>query len=63
MKAMSEGGVTAVLNVQTEIDIAHRGINWPRMIEYYEKYGIKPVHYPIHDFNEVDLKSKLYKGS
>lgn len=60
---MAKAGVTAVLNVQTEIDIAHRGINWPRMIEYYEHYGIKAVHYPIHDFNEEDLKSKLFKGA
>lgn len=31
---MAEAGVTGVFNVQTEIDIAHRGINWPRMLEY-----------------------------
>jgi len=32
---MSKEGVTGVLNVQTEIDIKHRGINWPRMLEFY----------------------------
>jgi len=29
------------------------------MIEYYANYGITPCHFPIHDFNEEDLKSKL----
>jgi len=33
------------------------------MIEYYSANGITPIHYPIHDFNEEDLKSKLYKGA
>ena len=33
------------------------------MIEYYNNYGIKPIHYPIHDFNEVDLKSKIKGGA
>jgi hypothetical protein len=32
---MKDAGVTGVLNVQTEIDFDHRGINWPRMVEYY----------------------------
>lgn len=35
VKKMAEAGVTGVFNVQTQIDIDHRGINWPRMIEYY----------------------------
>ena len=33
------------------------------MIEYYANFGIKAVHYPIHDFNEEDLKEKLYRGA
>lgn len=60
---MAEAGVTGVLNVQTEIDIKHRGINWPRMIEFYEAHGITAVHYPIHDFNEEDLKAKIKGGA
>lgn len=32
VKAMAEAGVTGVFNVQTEIDFAHRGIIWPRML-------------------------------
>jgi hypothetical protein len=60
---MAESGVTAVLNVQTEIDHAHRGINWEKMLEYYKANGIKAVHYPIHDFNQEDLKAKIKGGA
>lgn len=60
---MAEAGVTGVLNVQTEIDFEHRGINWQRMTEYYADNGITPVHYPIHDFNEEDLKAKIKDGA
>lgn len=48
---MAEAGVTGVFNVQTEIDHAHRGIDWPRMCRFYGQRGVVPVHYPIHDFN------------
>eukprot|EP00347_Sterkiella_histriomuscorum_P011252 403373163 len=61
--AMAEAGVTGVLNVQTDIDIAHRGINWPRMLEYYAQHKVTAVHYPIHDFNEEDLKAKIKGGA
>ena len=56
---MAEAGVTGVLNVQTEIDHAHRGIDWPRMCFYYQARNIEPVHFPIHDFNQSDLMAKL----
>lgn len=35
VKAMASAGVTGVLNVQTEIDFEHRGINWEKMLTYY----------------------------
>jgi hypothetical protein len=38
--AMASKGVSGVLNVQTEIDIKHRGINWPRMLDYYRENSI-----------------------
>ena len=52
-----------MFNVQTEIDIAHRGVNWPKMLEYYAARNINAVHFPIHDFNENDLTSKLFEGA
>ena len=55
IEMMANSGVTGVFNVQTEIDHAHRGIDWPRMCSYYSQRGIEAVHYPIHDFNQDDL--------
>ena len=60
---MKAAGVTGVFNVQTEIDHAHRGIDWPKMVGLYEARGIVPVHFPIHDFNQDDLQSKLFDGA
>lgn len=60
---MAKAGVTGLLNVQTEIDFKHRGINWEKMLDYYKDNGIKAVHFPIHDFNEEDLKLKIKDGA
>lgn len=62
-EVLSQSGITGILCVQTDIDIKHRSINWPKMEAYYEKRHIKPVHYPIHDFNETDLTEKLFEGA
>ena len=56
---MKEAGITGVFNVQTQIDIDHRGTNWPLMCQYYKERGITPVHFPIHDFNEQHLTERL----
>lgn len=33
------------------------------MTDHYKKVGIKAVHFPIHDFNEIDLTEKLPAAS
>ena len=63
MEKLHEAGITGIFNVQTDIDIAHRGINWPKMLELYKARGISAVHFPIHDFNEGDLTSKLFDAA
>ena len=59
---MKAAGITGVLNVQTDIDIAHRGTNWPKMLDYYKENKIKAVHFPIHDFNETHLTERMFEG-
>ena len=44
-QTLADAGVTAVFNVQTVIDIAHRGVDWPRMIEWYKERGITATHF------------------
>lgn len=62
-ETMRAAGITGVLNVQTDIDINHRGINWPKMLQYYNERGITAIHYPIHDFNEQHLTERLFEGA
>ncbi|TNV81787.1 hypothetical protein FGO68_gene572 [Halteria grandinella] len=62
-KALYSAGVTGVLNVQTEIDHAHRSIDWSKMQAYYRELNIEPFWFPIHDFNATDLESKIYEGA
>ena len=33
------------------------------MLEYYAERNINAVHFPIHDFNENDLTSKLFEAA
>ena len=33
------------------------------MVEFYEKRGINAVHFPIHDFNQDDLRSRLFEAA
>lgn len=33
------------------------------MINLYQEKGISAVHFPIHDFNEYDLTSKLFDAA
>mmetsp|Transcript_17659 Transcript_17659/g.29840 ORF Transcript_17659/g.29840 Transcript_17659/m.29840 type:complete len:229 (+) Transcript_17659:558-1244(+) len=63
IKVMAEAGVTGVFNVQTEIDISHRGVNWAKMLEYYEHHKVNAVHFPIHDFNQTDLMARLFEAA
>ena len=60
---MKESGITGVFNVQTDADIEHRGINWPRMQGYYKERNIEAIHFPIQDFNEEDLTARLFEGA
>jgi hypothetical protein len=62
-QTMRDSGITGILNVQTDIDITHRGVNWPKMLEYYGKRGMTAIHYPIHDFNEAHLTERLFEGA
>ena len=52
-------GVTAVLNVQTDEDMADWGVDWDRMESYYRETGIEVRRVPVRDFDPDDLRRKL----
>ncbi len=48
--------------MQTHGDLNFRGVNQEFMMKYYKEKGIKAIHFPIIDFNEHDLTSKLFEA-
>lgn len=57
--ALKRQGISAVLNVQTDADIALRCFNYDELMAYYQKAAIDLHRLPIEDFNEADLIAKL----
>jgi protein-tyrosine phosphatase len=52
-------GITAVLNVQTDDDMASWGVNWHRLVPYYRDSGIEVRRVQVEDFNPGDLRRQL----
>ena len=52
-------GITAVLNVQTDDDMAYWGVNWNRMESYYRETGVEVRRVPVRDFDKDDLRCQL----
>lgn len=63
IETLWDAGVTGVLNVQTHGDLSFRGVNQEFMMKTYAERGITAVHFPIIDFNEHDLSSKLFEAA
>ena len=49
--------------MQTFGDLNFRGVKQDVMMQYYKAKGIDAVHFPIEDFNEHDLTSKLFEAA
>ena len=54
-----EFGITAVLNVQTDEDMAHWGLDWQQLKSYYREAGIDVRRIPVRDFDPDDLRRQL----
>jgi protein-tyrosine phosphatase len=62
IKLMASSGITAVLNLQSDIDMLHRQIDWNSNLKSYKENGIRIERYPMFDFNPEDIVRKL-KGA
>jgi len=63
VQVIAKAGVTGVLCVQTEDDMEWFRVDWPKMQKLYASVGIKPVHFPITDFDDRDLSENLIAGA
>ena len=52
-------GISAVLNVQTEGDMAYWGIDWRTLETHYRKLNIEVLRIPVQDFDSDDLRRNL----
>ena len=52
-------GVTAVLSVQSDLDLDERGVDWPRFWKFYTSHGIAATRVPITDFDSGSLRRRL----
>jgi protein-tyrosine phosphatase len=59
VEALARVGVTAVLDLQTEGDSAHRRLNTEELTRAYVDLGILHIKCPIEDFNEASLRDNL----
>jgi hypothetical protein len=57
--ALQRSGISAVLNVQSDIDFRDRAIQWDLFWKFYVARGIHVVRHPIRDFDSADLYEKL----
>jgi protein-tyrosine phosphatase len=60
--ALVEQGITAVLSLQTDDDLAHLGIDWDQLHARYSEVGIEARRVPIRDFDDDDLRDRLPEG-
>ncbi|WP_347245930.1 dual specificity protein phosphatase family protein [Thermogutta sp.] len=59
VESLKRAGVTAVLNLQTDEDIASRDIQRSAIEMAYRRAGIKELREPIRDFDYDHLRARL----
>ena len=59
VRRLSQAGVGAVFNLQTEMDFAALGIHWPELEHLYVASDIAVYRVPMIDFDEADIARVL----
>ncbi len=54
-----EFGITAVLNLQSDDDDDHLGLDWPTHERHYRRAKMTAVRVRIQDFDQDDLRTSL----
>lgn len=56
---LKESGISAVLNLQSDVDLINHAIDWPALQACYASLGITVRRVRIIDFDDDDLRDKL----
>lgn len=54
-----EAGISAVVNVQTDGDLAYWEIDWPQLKAHYRDTAVEVRRVPVQDFNPDALRENL----
>ncbi|CAD8118214.1 unnamed protein product [Paramecium sonneborni] len=55
-------GIKAVLNLQTRLDVYHRGVDWDEILSSYRKHNIFMKNFEIFDMDPQDFEKKISKA-
>lgn len=56
---IDDHGINAVLNVQTDSDLAYWKIDFPQLEQHYQARGIVVRRVPVMDFDHDELRDRL----
>lgn len=56
---LAQAGISAVVNLQSDQDFVVLGIDWPSLEHVYFDKGIEVYRFPMIDFDEADIESRL----
>ncbi|CAK66715.1 unnamed protein product (macronuclear) [Paramecium tetraurelia] len=59
---LSNYGIRAVLNLQTRLDVYHRGVDWDEILASYKKHNIYMKNFEIFDMDPQDFEKKITKA-
>ncbi|KAM3140330.1 hypothetical protein pb186bvf_007490 [Paramecium bursaria] len=59
---LKQNGVQAILNLQTRLDMYHRGVDWDRIQSIYNKNQIYMINYEIIDMDPKDFIKRSVKA-
>jgi len=51
--------ITAVVNLQSDMDMKALGVSWPKLRKHYSSCEITVYRHPIRDFDPDDLTARL----
>jgi protein-tyrosine phosphatase len=59
VRRLTQAGISAVVNLQSDQDFSVRSIDWPDLEQRYYQSGIMPYRIPMIDFDEADIERLL----
>lgn len=63
VQKMSERGITAAINLQTDEEFEARQLDWKQTKAMYKKHKVKIYRFPLNDLDDSSFCSSLFTGA